>query len=75
MPSFYPDKTYQVINGMTFEDFCNSKYNIDGWRIVDSVSEGIYHILHQYGDVITSDGRLVNSYEIINPDIDYYWTA
>ena len=64
----YPSKTYNFEEGMTFEEFCNSSYNIDNWKVVS------IFISHQYNDYVVERGSSVRPYDIIksNGSYSYY---
>ena len=66
--NMYPSKTYNFEEGMTFEEFCNSSYNIDNWKVVS------IFISHQYNDYVVERGSSVRPYDIIksNGSYSYY---
>ena len=61
----YPEKTYQAEEGMTWEDFCNSKYNVDNWYLYELGEKNV--VFHQYGDAVLFKGATVKSLDIIVP--------
>lgn len=69
----YPEKTYQAEEGMTWEDFCNSKYNVDNWYLLEL--EEITVVMHQYGDTVLFKGTSVTALDIIVPSGLYGYYA
>jgi hypothetical protein len=67
----YPEKTYQAEEGMTWEDFCNSKYNVDNWYLRDAGAKT--RVIHQYGDeeAVCLNRGAVDALDIIVPSGSY----
>ena len=70
----YPSKTYNFEEGMTFEEFCNSSYNIDNWKVV-SPGNGKTYVSHQYNSYVVEMGYSVRPYDIIKPNGIYHYDA
>ena len=70
--NMYPSKTYNFEEGMTFEEFCNSSYNIDNWKVV-SPGNGMTYVSHQYNSYVSEEGFSVRPYDVIklNGEYDY----
>lgn len=67
-----PEKTYIAEEGMTFAEFCNSEYNIDGWFVTEY--SGINVIKHQYNFYIYSKtGSPIDASVIIENNGRYRW--
>lgn len=67
------NKTYNVLEGMTFKEFIESKFNIDEWKIYESDKD---YIQHQYNGFIALDNVFVESNDtILTDDINnnYVW--
>lgn len=67
------NKTYNVLEGMTFKEFIKSKFNIDEWKIYESDKD---YIQHQYNGFIALDNVFVESNDtILTDDINnnYVW--
>ena len=65
------EKIYTAVEGMSFGEFINSKYNIDKWYIN---SNNI--VINQYNSCIQKkggSGRKVNASDIIVNNDYYYW--
>lgn len=58
-----PECTFQFEEGMTWEEWCNSKYNTLGWYIFILDNEDIYRtfVNHNYGDHVCLMGSTVRS--------------
>ena len=75
MFDIYPIKTYSFEEGMTFEEFCNSSYNIDNWKVISIDSVNLTYILHQYDRYVCERGSSVRPYDIIKPNGIYGYDA
>ena len=71
----YPIKIYSFEEGMTFEEFCNSSYNIDNWKVISIDSVNLTYILHQYDSYVCERGSSVRPYDIIKPNGIYGYDA
>ena len=67
-----PEKTYTAEEGMTFADFCDSEYNIDGWFVTKY--NDINVIKHQYNFYIyDGTGSPIDPSVIIEDNGIYRW--
>lgn len=69
----YPTTEYEAEEGMTWIDFCESKYNIDNWKVVYDEGQEDYLILSQYDEYVSYEGSYVRGNEIIIPNGTYDW--
>lgn len=66
-------KTYIAENGMTFRQFCNSSYNIDGWVVYYNPEINREYVMHQYDDCVYLNGNSIRPDIVINPLDVYGW--
>lgn len=67
-----PEKTYTAEEGMTFADFCDSEYNIDGWFVTEHNGGNV--IKHQYNFYIyDGTGSPIDASVIIENNGIYRW--
>ena len=69
----HPTTEYEAEEGMTWIDFCESKYNIDNWKVVYHEAAEDYLILSQYDEYVSYEGSYVRGNEIIIPNGTYDW--
>ena len=69
-----PTIEYIAEEGMTFEDFVNSEYNVDGWTLHNLDNDRL-GVKHQFNGYITNlnAGNSIRANTVINNDDVYGW--
>ena len=62
------EKIYTAVEGMSFGEFINSKYNIDNWYVNKHEQ-----IITHHNSVLRYEGRSVYSSDIILNNVHYIW--